>query len=562
MDKDKTKHLIPCFKGIDAYDMPKEFAKLQAQDLGKVGSTQDLLRGIEKILGSKATEKTAQAKESVVVQQAGGANMQSLLKRGNMALEDSEWEKAENFANDVLNMDAECAEAYLILAMASAECVDRADFEDFYIHDDCQQDHDIKRLKKYASGELSTYLEKLDHDRAEYVEEERKETEARKLEWKKNVEKLLKIRERLNVVSNAIAAGHSYMVGLKSDGTVVATGDSKYHQCAVSSWRDIVAVSAGSIHTVGLKADGTVVATGASWNGLCDVSSWRDIVAASAGYYHTVGLKADGTVVATGNSRDGRCDVSSWRDIVAVSAGYEHTVGLKADGTVVATGKNNYGQCDVSSWRDIVAVSAGYMYTAGLKADGTVVVVGAVAEDRIKKWKDIVAISCDSETVGLKLDGTVVTTSLTLHVSDWTDIVAISCATGCIVGLKSDGTVVSAGHPCDLSQWKLFDSLDTLEEKRKAAAEKAEAERKATAEKAERERKRQQEEAHKREEKARKQALAQEEERKNRICELKEKKQNAERELENLKGLFTGKRRKELQNEIQLWQSEIDRLQR
>ena len=28
--------------------MPKEFAKLQAQDLGKVGATQDLLRGIEK----------------------------------------------------------------------------------------------------------------------------------------------------------------------------------------------------------------------------------------------------------------------------------------------------------------------------------------------------------------------------------------------------------------------------------------------------------------------------------------------------------------------------------
>ena len=50
MTKDKSKHLIPCFKGIDAYDMPKEFAKLQAQNLGKVGAMQDLLRGIEKLL--------------------------------------------------------------------------------------------------------------------------------------------------------------------------------------------------------------------------------------------------------------------------------------------------------------------------------------------------------------------------------------------------------------------------------------------------------------------------------------------------------------------------------
>ena len=50
MAKDKGKYLIPCFKDIDAYDMPKEFAKLQSQDMGKVGAVQDLLRGIDKIL--------------------------------------------------------------------------------------------------------------------------------------------------------------------------------------------------------------------------------------------------------------------------------------------------------------------------------------------------------------------------------------------------------------------------------------------------------------------------------------------------------------------------------
>jgi len=37
MTTDKSKHLIPCYKGLDAYDMPKEFARLQAQDLGKMG---------------------------------------------------------------------------------------------------------------------------------------------------------------------------------------------------------------------------------------------------------------------------------------------------------------------------------------------------------------------------------------------------------------------------------------------------------------------------------------------------------------------------------------------
>ena len=61
MEKDKGKHLIPCFKGIDAYDMPKEFNKLQAQDLGKVGAIQDLLRGIDKLIAAKPAAAPAAA---------------------------------------------------------------------------------------------------------------------------------------------------------------------------------------------------------------------------------------------------------------------------------------------------------------------------------------------------------------------------------------------------------------------------------------------------------------------------------------------------------------------
>ena len=53
----QKKSLIPCYKNIDAYDMPKEFAKLQAQDLGKVGATQDLLRGVEKLFGKNNEQK-------------------------------------------------------------------------------------------------------------------------------------------------------------------------------------------------------------------------------------------------------------------------------------------------------------------------------------------------------------------------------------------------------------------------------------------------------------------------------------------------------------------------
>jgi len=51
-------------------------------------------------------------------------------------------------------------------------------------------------------------------------------------------------------------------VGLKSNGTVVAVGDSGYGQCNVGGWTDITWIAAGRYHTVGLKTDGTVVAAG------------------------------------------------------------------------------------------------------------------------------------------------------------------------------------------------------------------------------------------------------------------------------------------------------------
>lgn len=120
MASDKSKHLIPCYKGIDAYDMPKEFAKLQAQDMGKVGAMQDLLRGIEKILPKAAPVTVVQ--ERVVVGGSGDNRIASLLDRGNMALEDGDWAKADSFFEDVLNNDSKNAQAYIGKTLALERC--------------------------------------------------------------------------------------------------------------------------------------------------------------------------------------------------------------------------------------------------------------------------------------------------------------------------------------------------------------------------------------------------------------------------------------------------------
>ena len=264
---------------------------------------------------------------------------------------------------------------------------------------------------------------------------------------------------------NAVATNTWYTVGLRADGTAIATGWSPPGGRDVSGWRDLVAVAAGSNHTVGLCADGTAVAAGSNSDGQCDVSGWRDLVAVAADYDHTVGLRADGTVVATGANNDGQCDVSDWQEIVAVAAGSWHTVGLRADGTVVATGSNNDGQCDVSGWRDLVAIAAGSSYTVGLRADGTVVATGANSDGRcdVSDWQEIVAVAAGTwHTVGLCADGTAVAAGSNsdgqCDVSGWRDLVAVAANYDHTVGLRADGTVVATGNnswgQCDVSGWR------------------------------------------------------------------------------------------------------------
>lgn len=58
MKEDKSKTLIPAYKNMNPYALPKEFSYLQAQDMSKLGFLQDIIHGIDKILESnKETEQ-------------------------------------------------------------------------------------------------------------------------------------------------------------------------------------------------------------------------------------------------------------------------------------------------------------------------------------------------------------------------------------------------------------------------------------------------------------------------------------------------------------------------
>ena len=135
MKKDRSKLLLPCYRDMDPYDLPEALSVLQSYDMSKIGFMQDLIRGVKKVIDAGKPQEAAKetAKETVVVHNEGGSNVQALLDRGQMALEDGEWEKADDFFEQVLNQDAKCGAAYLGKFLARVECRSAKTYADAYI---------------------------------------------------------------------------------------------------------------------------------------------------------------------------------------------------------------------------------------------------------------------------------------------------------------------------------------------------------------------------------------------------------------------------------------------
>ena len=112
MQKDKYKLIIPAYRGMDPYDLPDALSVYQSQDMSKLGFMQDLIRGVSKVLNGDK-EKEIKSESVISVSSELSSNIVALLKRGHLALEDGEWDRAFDFFDQVLNSDAECAEAYI-----------------------------------------------------------------------------------------------------------------------------------------------------------------------------------------------------------------------------------------------------------------------------------------------------------------------------------------------------------------------------------------------------------------------------------------------------------------
>ena len=490
---------------------------------------------IQEITGTVKVEGKVEVTGTVKLDSS--ANEETFLQRGYLALEDSDWEKAKDFFNQVLNFNAKNAEAYLGLAMADEKCKDKNALRQFYLmpKSDCKYNVNLSRCRQYGDEIIKRWFKHLDEEAEKEEQKWKQFVQAQKVQEKEVWETK---RNQNRLCQQMISTGYCRTAAVRVDGSVLATG--KFNNdddvCRkTSNWNNIIGISVGVGHIVGLRVDGTLVTEGSNDSGQCNVSHWKNIMAVATGNAHTIGLKADGTVVATNvlvsTYNFGQSDVSGWRNIVAITTSNYSSYGLTADGTVVAAGKKA-PVTELNKWRDIISIAAVDNVTDivyGLTKDGTVIATGY--NRPTIPLGNPVSIGASYSYYGvLTSDGKV---DLPIaDVFEWEGIVAFSLQGDHVIALKSDGRVIAAGgnkfHQCDVDGWRLFNSVEEVLPARERGAQKYQAELVI--------------------------------DKRNKIDSLTNERNSLQTELSNLNGLFSGRRRKEIQSRLTEIDAELNKL--
>lgn len=499
------KVLIPAYRDMDPYDLPEEFSHLQAQDMSKLGFMQDLIRGIKKLT---EVDKPA-ARETVVVQETT-ANTAPLLKRAFIFLEDGDWDSADEYCEKVLDLDPECAQAYLGKLMADlrvrkvddlANCEQPFDDKDNYrkvmrFGDETLRDTLEDYITHINDRDENARLTGIYNDAANAMSRADSEDAYRSAADKfksipdfKDADALAEscldkaeICRKDGIYSSAKSkiaedSTASCEEALQMFQSIFGWKDADEQICACQKRiEEIKAKEKAERLEAERKAEERRIAANKARRKrkkafvigapiVCACMAFvivlTTVIIPKQKYNKAIHLLDSGdyaeaaiTFGSLGNYKDARDRCIPLFQLFSDSlSANNHTVALKADGTVMATGYNAYGECDVSDWKDVVDVSAGYNYTISLKANGTVVAAGynEYGQCDVLDWVDIVSVSAGhNHTIGLKADGTVVATgnnaSRQCNVSNWKDIVAVSAGHNHTIGLKADGTVVAAGR--------------------------------------------------------------------------------------------------------------------
>ena len=518
MKKDRSKLLLPCYRDMDPYDLPEALSVLQSYDMSKIGFMQDLIRGVKKVIDAGKPQEAAKetVKETVVVHNEGGSNVQALLKRGNMALEDGEWSKADEFFEQVLNQDAECGAAYLGKFLARVECRSAKAYADAFVKNvkadapgeknayACEEDEAFAAacVEKYTlRGILSAVQirEALDFDlgycvtsdyyalRAEeaqkqfaadkdlmratkYASSEAKtitedipqtlDTLRRDAQKREDAEKAritADYRKFLTETEAKLEKEHPQRLKEAEEARKAEIFRQRKAKAAEKKIAVVAGIAAALIALALVIVNVIIPAVKYSKaEKLLNDGNYDEAISAFAalGDYKD----SDAMRVESANAKE----YAQAEQLLAQGENVEAAMAFEKLAQYKDARERSLALWDTIAVRETLA--AGSLHTVGLKADGTVVAAGWNRDGQcdVSDWTDIVAVAAGSfHTIGLKADGTVVAVGTNgvaqCNVSGWTDIVAVAAGGSHTVGLKADRTVVAAGWnqdgQCDVSGW-------------------------------------------------------------------------------------------------------------
>ena len=173
--RDRGKVLIPCYKGMDAYELPQELAELQSQDMGRLGFMQDLVRGVEKVLGRDHAKPAEKASASTASNETTG-----WLERAWVFLEDGEFDAAKEYVERVLDREPKNGEAYWVKALAGLGVRRELDLGGRQLS--LVGEGNYQKALRFGTAELKRRLEEFEKSIQRRKEEERQRVEAEEQE--------------------------------------------------------------------------------------------------------------------------------------------------------------------------------------------------------------------------------------------------------------------------------------------------------------------------------------------------------------------------------------------
>ena len=562
-----------------------EWAKAKIQEI----------KGTVKVEGTVEVQGTVKVDGPVKVE--GTANAESFLKRAKMYIAEKTFDKADEYVEKALDNNPECAEAYICKLMIRRKrpSLERT-FDNLGSVDFCINTPEWKKAITFADSTYRSELEKFISERKAY--------------WNRENIDIVTRHQEIAPAQNMLFARSGYLLALDMNGRTRVTTIGEYGDWAAEAdgWTGILQIIALDYLIIGLRYDGTVACAVYPYDeDLVDVadrvSRWKNVRVIHAigerGQANVVGLTTEGRMLSAWVRKEylatyyRATDWDDVRDFVVVYMIKKHAylgkpkiirgdhvsfvVGITSDGNLKTTLPDDFEMYEYRNpleylprngiWkiavrdngRDINVLTKAEM-ESGDKRMIDVVLSGTsvgkltakgVARIGAVEERDLVSVN---GYIGLKADGSVWVAQdkekACSEIEEWRDMraVAVVYQYNWAAAITEDGSVLLRAlddanqdevDSESVANWKLFDNLENLKKAKESIAAKREAARKA-AEKAAAKRKAVELAARK--------------------AALESEKSALLTELANLKGLFTGKRRKEIESRLAKIDAELKNL--